>query len=186
MYAILAEDVTDARTLRVLVHRLCGPPTPPVAIEGFEGCGNLLRKGARRLEYHREQGRRRFIVCIDADGPDPRPRRDDLFARVLRPSRVADAAVAVVPVQELEAWLLADLSAVRHVITGWRPADVTSPETIASPKEHLRRLSRGANARPRYVPTQHNERLAEYVDLSKVSRACPSFRPLAAFVTSAA
>jgi hypothetical protein len=88
-----------------------------------------------------------------------------------------------VPVQEIEAWILADIhQAVPQVIPSWKPDEVSNPERIDSPKEHLAHLSRGSNKKPRYVYTIHNSQVARYLDFSTVHRKCKSFRPLQQFI----
>jgi hypothetical protein len=68
----------------------------------------------------------------------------------------------VIPVQELEAWILADLSSVSKVITSWAPKDVLSPESINDPKEHLERLSK-EHQKPKYIHAIHNQKIAHYL-----------------------
>ena len=69
---------------------------------------------------------------------------------------------------------------------GWMriEADLERPliEIRVIKQEHLEKLSRASNHRPRYSHATHNERLAKYVNLDKVYRKCPSFRPLQSFV----
>ena len=79
---------------------------------------------------------------------------------------------------------LADIESVDRVCTGWRPPPVPirQPEHINSPKEHLEKLSRDSRKKPRYSHATHNPRFAEYIDLAKVYRKCPSFRPLRDFI----
>jgi hypothetical protein len=88
----------------------------------------------------------------------------------------------LIPVQEIEAWILADIQAVTKIFSGWLPDEIHNPEAIPSPKEHLEALSRQANRRPRYSHAVHNPRVAQHLDLEKVYRKCPSFRPLKDFV----
>ena len=77
---------------------------------------------------------------------------------------------------------MADIEAVRNVIKSWKPKPVGNPEAISSPKEFLSKLSRGSNKKPRYDHTTHNEKVAEYLDINRLLKKCPSFQPLATFV----
>ncbi len=88
----------------------------------------------------------------------------------------------IVPVQELEAWILADIQSVSKVFTSWRPQPISNPEGINSPKEFLEKLSRAANHKPRYAHAVHNARVAEHLDIDILMTKCPSFLPLANFV----
>ena len=181
MYGVLGEDNSDTERLKVLIRRLAGNKSLPVEAKGYSGCGDLLRKGANQLMLFAELGCQRFVVCCDADGPDPRERRDEVLSRIVRPAAVERHCI-VIPVQELEAWILADLPAVSRVITGWKPSPINNPEHVAGPKERIEKLSRDSKRRPRYHHTTHNQQVAKYLDLNKVHRECPSFRPLADFV----
>lgn len=182
MYGILGEDQSDVATLAVLVRRLACNDGLRVLRRGFDGCGQMLRKGARELRAFQQLNCRRFIVCHDADGPDPGPARRLVREKVVAPARLGDDCCIVVPVQELEAWILADIECATRIFTSWQPSSIQNPEAIESPKEHLEKLSRQGNHRPRYSHATHNERMAKYLDLDRVARKCPSFRVLSAFV----
>ena len=88
-----------------------------------------------------------------------------------------------IPVQELEAWILADIECVTNVIPSWKPNLVSNPEGISSPKEYITRLSRDSRRKPLYMHAVHNEKMAAYLDLPKVAAKCPSFCVLRDFVT---
>jgi len=182
LFGILGEDSSDVETLTVIVRRLAGNESLPIKTKGFGGSGGLLTKGRRILELMAAQGCDRFVVCIDADGPNPQPNYQRVVESVTEPAEVDAAACIVIPVQELEAWILADIQAVSRILSSWTPQPVKNPEGIAKPKEHLVRLSRKKNAKPRYITTVHNGRVAEYLNLGEVMRKCPSFLPLREFV----
>lgn len=182
MYAILGEDESDVSTLKVLVRRLAGNARMRVGTKGYGGCAELLKKGTKQIQLFHALGHERFIVCHDADGPDPSPKRKLVESRIIEPSGIGDRCCVVIPVQELEAWILADIECAPKIFQSWQPKEISSPETIARPKEHLEHLSRDGKPRPRYNHTAHNERMAEHLDLEKVFRKCPSFRILAKFV----
>ncbi|MBP6187389.1 MAG: DUF4276 family protein [Azonexus sp.] len=186
MYGVIGEDPSDVETLKVLIRRLANNEKLPVFVKGYSGCGEMLRKGASQLKLFAGKGVVRFVVCYDADRGNPVAR--ELEAR----QKVWDKALAdgihgecciVVPIQELEAWILADLSSVSKVITSWTPKDVSSPELINDPKEHLERLSR-QHQKPKYIHAVHNQKIAFHLDLAKVAAKCGSFVPLMEFVTN--
>jgi hypothetical protein len=82
------------------------------------------------------------LIHRDSDSPDPRDREEEIRAAV---AEVAPGLhyVAVVPVQELEAWLLLDEKEIRRVAenpAGRAPLDLPTAavvESIAKPKERL-------------------------------------------------
>ena len=164
-YAVLGEDRSDAEALRVFIRRLAGDERLTVKPKGYDGCGELLRKGARDLDEFLNQGYDRFVVAYDADREDPAVRQARARSMV-----------------ELEAWLLADVEAVSKKWPGWRPDPVVNPERVRDPKETLEKLSRDSQRRPRYSHAVDNPVLAGLVDLALVERKCPSFVVLADFV----
>lgn len=184
MYAVIAEDKSDVETLTTLIRRIAESNSVSVSGKGYSGCSEMLRKGARQLKQFHAVGRaRRYVVCYDSDRDDPAKRYRDLMDKVIRPSGIHAPICALIPVQEIEAWILADVKAVTKVITGWVPdRDILHPETINDPKEYLERMSRN-DQRPRYSHATHNSKIAKYLDLGLLRTKCPSFEPLFNIVT---
>jgi hypothetical protein len=182
MIAVLGEHKSDAETLVAIVKRLLGDERASILRKGYSGCGELCRKGKHQLRQFAERGARQFIVAHDADGPEWEPVREKVLRMIVRPAEVEETTCIVIPVQELEAWMLADEKAVARVIPSFKFKAVKSPELQKDPKEHLVWLSRDVRAKPRYVHAVHNPRIAEHLDFDRVSRKCPSFRPLRKFV----
>jgi hypothetical protein len=198
-YGILGEDTSDAKTVAVLVRRLIEtlPPKkgkkgrsnknkPSFRTKGYGGWAHLCKKAARDIGFLRRDGCQRFVVCVDADGPSPDERRQMVNAIMRKSGISAPTTCAIVAVQEIEAWILADLEeAALKVILRWNPTSVPNPEGQPSPKEHIRRLSRHPETKKaRYDEVIHNEKMAEYLRLEQLLQQCKSFRPLAAFVSS--
>lgn len=128
-----------------------------------------------------------LFVHRDADSVDAGPRRqaiDDAVAGV----RGAPLHVCVVPVQELEAWLLLDDAAIRRVAgnpPGTTALDLPSPrrvEELARPKEVLDTIIGRAQAeigKRRRLPTPDvRRRLVEQLRLDGPIRGAPSFQRL--------
>lgn len=184
MYAVLGEHRSDAETLKVLIRKIARKPHLNVKIKGYEGGGELKRKGAKQITLFAQlYGCSRFVVCHDADGPNPTKKRQEIEELVTGPSGQQASCCIVIPVQELEAWVLADIGAVTHIFTGWKPKPIKNPEAIASPKEYLEKLSSDGASRPRYSHAVHNPRVAAHLDIQRLRRNCPSFMPLVDFVT---
>lgn len=127
-----------------------------------------------------------LFIHLDADEPDPEPRRRLIEAAVATLAGPPHA-VPVVPVQELEAWLLTSEEEIRAV-AGARSS--TSPlglpkvpriEATARPKEILQNAisaawSGGRRRRPDLARVRH--RLIERLDLDGRVRELPSFARL--------
>lgn len=186
MFGILGEDNSDVATLRTIVRRIVGTNVP-VKVKAYDGCAGLLKKGSRDIKSFWGLGARRFVVCHDADKSDAATIKGLVFQWVVAPTGLDDECCIVVPVQEIEAWILADLDAVRQVVTGFRPSKhFASPEHIPDPKEHLEGLTRDERGICRYEHTRHNEKAANYLDLATVRNKCPSYRPFEKFVIDSA
>jgi hypothetical protein len=185
VYGIIGEAKSDAATLKVLVQRLAKNSSLTIRTKGYAGCGQMLRDGARQIRQFADDGLTRFIVAYDADNHSPAKRREQVMREIVRPSRVnEDICCVVIPVQEIEAWILADVGAVQHVLSSWKTKSISqSPESIENPKEHLARLGRGGGKKPFYDHTTHNVLVAEHLRLDVVRRKCPSFATLSEFVT---
>jgi hypothetical protein len=180
MLAVLAEDHSDAETLAVLAKIILGQQAT-VYRKGFDGCASLCRKGSRQIELFRKKGVTKFVVCHDADRNDPGLIRQKIQTEIVAKVEVTSPCI-VVPVQEIEAWIIADENAVAQVIPSFRFKPVTNPELIEDPKEWIERASRGENAKPLYAHAVHNPKVAAHLDFSKVLHKCPSFRPFKAFL----
>ena len=83
-----------------------------------------------------------FLLHRDADSRDSGPRHDEINDAI-QANNLRTPCVAVVPVQETEAWLLLDEEAIRRVAAnpkGQVPLNLPSPssvERLANPKERL-------------------------------------------------
>jgi len=194
VYAVLGEDDSDVDTLKVLIRRLAMEPNLPIKKKGYGSCGEMLNKGAKHLKLFKEEGCTRLIVCYDSDGQDKQERFNEALEKVIRPAGIPPyitgmslcgmeaCCCIVIPVQEIESWILADIQSVSKVFSGWRPAPIRqNPETIESPKEFLEKLSR-QGVRPRYSHAAHNKVVAEHINLGLVRNRCESFGALVDFV----
>jgi hypothetical protein len=185
VFAILGEDKSDAATLKIIVRRFLADASIRIKQKGYHGCGDLCANGARPLRAFADQGATRFVVCHDADGPDPEPACKRVLEKVIAPAGLQESSCIVVPVQELEAWILADETAVRKVIPSFDLRATANPEQVPGPKEYLEDLSRTGRSRPLYIHAIHNERVAEHLDFDTLYKKCPSFRGLHEFVAKA-
>ena len=185
MFAVLGEDRSDAETIVILIKRILRDDRATVRKKGFSGCGELRKKAAGQLRLFREKGASRFVICHDADGSDPGPVRRLLEQEAVVPREFREHCGIVIPVQELESWILADPHAVAQVIRQFKIPSSSSPEFVENPKEELLRLSRRGRTRPLYAPAVHNPKIAEHLDLKIVASKCPSFLPLRDFVDRA-
>ncbi len=184
MFAVLAEDESDADAWVALVKSIVGRTNFKVLQKGFGGCGKLCRKAPSHIKLFADLGVTRFIICHDSDGHDPREIRAKVEDAIKMKGCSGFMHAVVVPVEELEAWIIADEEAIRKVIPTLTVKPVKKPEEIRSPKEWLKSESRRGRSTPLYVPALHNKEVAKLINLDKLEKKCPSFRPLKAFVNS--
>lgn len=183
MLAILGEDRSDVETLKVIVKRWLNNDKLPIKHRGFKGSGRLITRGAEELKLLRKVGASAFIICHDADGPNGDVVHRKIQEQVVNPSGLDKARCCiVVPVHELEAWILADVESMAKIMKSWKPKPVAYPENVPNPKESLEKLSYDKKSKPRYVHSTDNPRVAEHLDLEKVKKKCKSFRPLSDFL----
>ena len=102
--------------------------------------------------------------------------------KALAPSAIADHVI-VIPVKEIEAWLLSDHNAIRKALKLPKAvAKQPNPEVITDPKKHLSRLvSERSGKKLRYVSTFHNSLIAAKADVANLRR-CRSFIPFEKFI----
>jgi hypothetical protein len=106
----------------------------------------MLRKGAEQIKLFVNLGMKRFIIAHDCDKDDPNTRHEAVMREMIRPSGIDRDYCVLVPTQEIEAWIIADIEAVSKVFSSWKPKpEKKSPETIENPKEHLERLRASKN-----------------------------------------
>lgn len=178
MYGVIGEDRSDVETLKILIRSIAGDNSLSVRTKGYSTCSEMLTKGYKQLQLFEKLKCTRFIACYDSDRDDPAARREELIAKVFDKAGVSGECCALVPIQELESWILADIKAVTNIIKGWRPEkEVKQPELIKDPKEYLEKLSR-ENQRPKYSHATHNPAIAPFLDVKLIAERCPSFLPL--------
>ena len=183
MYGVIGEADSDAATLKVLIKKITNNKSLKVLVKDYDGCGEILKHGARQLQAFSGLGCRKFVVCHDADGPDPSAKYKEIQARVVAPSGCNDCCI-VIPVHEIEAWILADIDKVaKFVSTSWKPLPYDGdPEAVPDAQEYIEKMSRNSKKKPRYSHTSDNALLAEHLDLDRVKNRCKSFRPFIDFV----
>ena len=199
--ALYAEGSTDYQFLCPLLLRLCesacAQAAQPVEIGGVLPLDDThamrtAPRGERIAQAAQDAAGawNLLFVHADADGDAEQALRERVAPGL---GRVRDAAwpraegVAVVPVQETEAWVLADGDALRAVFGSTLtdsalglPAQVTAIERLAEPKLALEAAflaTRPTGRRARAGATALFNALGEQVALDRL-RALPSFRTL--------
>lgn len=118
-------------------------------------------------ELHRSYRPERILVVSDSDGEDPAELVRAIRGRLTTKYRFP--MIPIVIVEELEAWLIADPSALERIVGIKR--NFPNPEKVNDPKAALERLV----SLSAYTP-ELARRLAGEVDLDLLRRRCPRFR----------
>jgi len=176
---VIAEDQSDVDVVDELLAKVT---TRKYVIKRFlgHGSGRVVGKCSEWARVLRDQGCTRLIVVYDLDTgnlPEVRARLRGALGQC-----PITRHTIIIPVREIEAWLLADEVSIARIAKPRRvPRPIPNPERFMRPKETLRDLiERLSERRITYVNTIHNKQLAKHAALVRVRR-CMSFQDLERF-----
>ncbi|MFV0678400.1 DUF4276 family protein [Variovorax sp. tm] len=178
-FGVIAEDDSDVKVVDVILKKYA--PANSYKVKKFvgSGCGRLKNKCRVWTETLFKRGCKYVLVLHDLDRSNLEELRKDLQKKI--PKDQFPNSLIVIPVEELEAWLLSDENALRDVFSlKSTPKRYANCEATVSPKEEIGRLIWAA-AKKRYINTVHNERIAERASLDNLKR-CSSYLPLDKFL----
>lgn len=178
---VIAEDDSDVEVLREILLKYAADR--PFSVKKFvgSGCGRLKNKCRVWAQALFDRGCSHVLLLHDLD----RGNIDELRAKLAEKVSAAEfpRALIVIPVEEMEAWLLSDESALRETFSLKKcPKRYSNCEAVRSPKEEIARLV-WTLTHKRYLNTVHNVRIAKLASLMNLRR-CPSFLPLDGYVGS--
>jgi len=181
---VIAEDSSDVAVIEECVKKVWKGKGWRIRAFAENGGDTIERKCKVWSALLKRQGCRHLIIVRDLDRRDPgdvRRRLQDAST----PNPIS-SRVIVIPVQAIEAWLLADEDALRSVFNiRERLRAIPNPEGLLDPKTELKRLVYNRSGKRReYINTAHNGRIAAAAVLSKLRR-CASFRPLEDYLRDA-
>jgi hypothetical protein len=163
--ALIVEGIYDDAVYPVLLRR-CRSGVSPVTLV----CNGPVMGKFSSLVADLDRSRRpieKVIVISDADGRKPEVLEREFKRRLVGTHRFN--VVPIIVVEALEAWLIADPSALKR--TAGITSTHTNPEKVRQPKTELIRLLRRTT---RYTP-ELARRIAEDVDLKILEQRCPRF-----------
>lgn len=180
-YGVIAEDVSDVNVIKLLAKKIVGSSISTSHFVG-KGCGAIRRKALGWCKAFQLKGCQRILLVHDRDDANEAALRRDLEAILAQAPQ--PYKVVVIPVEELEAWLLSDHTAIARALNLRRELrEEHHPEEIGSPKEHLERIIfKASEKRTQYVNSIHNALIADQIDVTKIKAKCPSFARFSEFL----
>lgn len=172
LIGVIAEDNSDVDVVKEILGKYSHSGAYKVKKYAGGGCGSLQRKCGEWAKLLVAQGCKHLLVVHDRDRHEREFLRRTLRAKI--PIGDFPNSLVVIPVEEIEAWLLADERALGVVFETKRPFKrIQNPEAVQSPKEMIGRIV-DKSCKKIYVNTAHNLRLAKAAELQCLRR-CPSF-----------
>ena len=166
---IIAEDQSDVEVIDPIIAKISKVRYTIRRIVG-NGSARIRAKCGVWAQNLRSRGCKLLIVVHDSDSSDPDKLRNEIKAAL--GSSAVGSCLIVIPVREIEAWLLADHGAIGRALRLYYPLNkISNPESILRPKEKLRDLIYN-KSRPRikYVNSVHNKRDAMECTLQSLAR----------------
>lgn len=171
---IIAEDASDVEVLVSIMSKLVDSSSYSTKKFVGHGCGTLRRKCNAWAKNLLRRGCTCLVIIHDLDDnveTELRQELEELLADVQ-----CGNMLVLIPVREIEAWLLTDANALKSVFNMSRlPKLPGDPESLPDPKRTLRDIVRKMTNK-QYANTIHNKKIAESIAISKMKK-CHSFRP---------
>jgi hypothetical protein len=178
---VIAEDDCDIDVIKELIPKIT--PGKNFVVRKFvgHGCGKVRGKCRQWAQNLKEQNCSILILLHDLDDKVLRELQDNLF-QTLNPCPIRKYVI-VIPVKEIEAWLLSDEEAIRVAMNIRATISrIPNPETIMDPKKHLQHLVEIRSGKTKhYLNTVHNKKIAAELRVERLKR-CESFLPLESFL----
>ena len=178
---LIVENQSDEDVMAIFVSKLANKKLHYRAFHS-RGCGKLKSKCIAWASDLYSKGCRILLVVQDLDDNNLSSLQHDLENLIGKTSFSKRAVV--IPVREIEAWLLADEQSIAATFSLKKAiAAVTSPELEVDAKGRLYDVVYIASEkRVEYVNTVHNKRIASHANVARIQSKCPSFRVLSTFV----
>jgi hypothetical protein len=174
---IIAEDKSDVDVIKEILAKYL--PLSSFSVKHFvgQGCGKLKSKCQAWAVNLEKAGCEHIMVFHDLDRNDEANLRRELNEKLSAPE--TPPALIIIPTEELEAWLLTDIEALRKTFSISAREKIKAlphAETIKSPKEYLQKLVR-QTFKKIYMNTLHNKTIAANIRLQQL-QSCKSYEPL--------
>ena len=179
---VIAEDRSDVDVLYALTCKLGDESSFKFQKFAGGGSGKLRSKCRLWARLLLLKGCEYLVVVHDLDDRNELELRRELEALV---DQVGfEDFLVLIPIREIEAWLLCDRAALKQVFgTVAQPKVPAHPETLEDPKKTLRDAIKKSGGHL-YIHTVHNKKIAEALQIDSIAKKCGSFRPYVEFVNA--
>jgi hypothetical protein len=177
---LIAEDHSDVDVFTEIAGKIAKRDFLVKKFVG-KGCGKLKKECKSWAKNLKEQHCTLLVLIHDLDKNEA-PYLQKQLMQALSPAPIKDNLI-VIPVREIEAWLLSDEDAIRSAMNlRIKVPHIANPESLDNPKEHLGRLvEQKSEGRKHYLNTVHNKKIASLLRIENIRR-CKSFLPLEQFL----
>lgn len=175
---LIAEDQSDVEAIKVLIRRITKKENIGFKYFVGGGCGKLRRKAKDWAEQLKSKGCEVLVLIHDLD-KNQYSKLHDNIKKVIFPFVIKETFICI-PIEEMEAWFLADEKAIMKALNLKKcPKVYHKPEDVISPKEVLELEVDKASANTKiYLNTRHNSLIAKCVNIEILRKKCVSFKDL--------
>ena len=178
---VIAEERNDIEVLYEFTCKLVPENSFTFSSFAAHGCGRLRNKCRGWSNNLIQRGCTHLVIIHDLDTEVQNTLRAELDNSVRDTG--FSGRIILIPVFEIEAWLLSDPLAIQQTFGMKRLPNVPqNPETIPHPKEYLRDVV-WKYSKKRYVNTIHNKKVASVLSIRK-ALSCGSFAPYQPFLSN--
>lgn len=180
---IIAEDESDVKVIYNILSIYCSENSFKIRKKVGKGCSRIKSKCYKWATLLTELGCKHILLFHDLDEDDLEKLKCNLEKKV--DIKNNKHVLVVIPVKEIEAWLLSDMLAIKNTFSLMKlPKSISDTERIDRPKEFLRDIvNKYSKGKITYLNTIHNEKIS--LKISKTSlRKCPSFIPLEKYINN--
>lgn len=178
---LIAEDISDIEVVDEIIKKI--QPQIKYSIKYFigHGCGKIRGKCFQWAGFLKAKGCSTLIVVHDLDQNELKGLNTKLSQALANCS--ISKNVIVIPIREIEAWLISDSLAIQTAMKLREKIPVIpNPEELIDPKKKLGEIIYLRSGKTkRYINSAHNRKIAAELDLDNVRR-CASFLPLEKFI----
>ena len=174
---VIAEEQNDVDVLYEFTSKLIAENKFKFSKFVGHGCGMLRRKCGAWAKNLASRGCTHLVVMHDLDNRNEAELRRELCDAIKK----FDNSLILIPILELEAWLLCDAVAIKKTFGVTKHLKTpANPERVVNPKEKLRDIVY-KSCKKRYINTIHNKKIAAAIQVKHL-KACSSFSSYPNFI----